>query len=222
MRNTIRNNDGYTQLIPLALGIVLIFGLIYVGVYVNGTLSDSLVDTYPTNVASGGAVENSSWYNGTTGPNYYNYSFPSGCTASELHKTNTHFYFQTNGTYDVYLNLTTNGHATNSSSLVAAGTYFNTTLTALLASGNVSAGDTYLNFTTDMNSTENKVFIRTNAASYYQDSDWRNPTENSTVSSSNNITANFDTGLDVLQVAIIITILAAAIAAIFLFTKLRR
>jgi len=45
--------------------------------------------------------------------------------------------------------------------------------------------------------------------------------ENRTLSTQGNITENFDTGLDILQVTIIITILAAAIGAIFLFTRFR-
>ena len=37
----------------------------------------------------------------------------------------------------------------------------------------------------------------------------------------NNISANWDTGIDIVQVVIIITILAGAIGAIFLFTRFR-
>jgi len=37
----------------------------------------------------------------------------------------------------------------------------------------------------------------------------------------NNITANWDSSLDIVQVVIIITVLAAAIGAIFLFTRFR-
>jgi len=37
----------------------------------------------------------------------------------------------------------------------------------------------------------------------------------------NNISGNWDTGIDIVQVVIIITILAGAIGAIFLFTRFR-
>ena len=49
----------------------------------------------------------------------------------------------------------------------------------------------------------------------------RTGVQNSTLNSMNNTSANWDSTLDIVQVVIIITVLAAAIGAIFLFTRLR-
>jgi len=46
-------------------------------------------------------------------------------------------------------------------------------------------------------------------------------TEGKTISTINNVSGNFDSTLDIVQVVVIITILAAAIGAIFLFTRFR-
>ena len=45
--------------------------------------------------------------------------------------------------------------------------------------------------------------------------------ESSALSTMNNTSANWDTAIDIVQVVIIITILAAAIGAIFMFTRFR-
>ena len=47
----------------------------------------------------------------------------------------------------------------------------------------------------------------------------RTVVQNNTLSTMSNISENFDSGLDIVQVVIIITILAGAIGAIFLFTR---
>ena len=47
----------------------------------------------------------------------------------------------------------------------------------------------------------------------------RSVLQNDTLSTMDNISGNWDTGVDLMQVTIIITILAGAIAAIFLFTR---
>jgi len=46
-------------------------------------------------------------------------------------------------------------------------------------------------------------------------------TEQTALSRMNNTSGNFDSALDIVQVVIIITVLAAAIGAIFLFTRFR-
>ena len=45
--------------------------------------------------------------------------------------------------------------------------------------------------------------------------------QNNTLSTVDNISGNWDTSIDIVQVVIIITILAAAIGAIFMFTRFR-
>jgi hypothetical protein len=47
----------------------------------------------------------------------------------------------------------------------------------------------------------------------------RSKVQNSTLESQKNITTNFDSSIDIVQIVIIITLLAAAIGAIFLFTR---
>jgi len=49
----------------------------------------------------------------------------------------------------------------------------------------------------------------------------RSQIQNRSVSTMNNVSANLDSMLDIVQVVVIITILAAAIGAIFLFTRFR-
>lgn len=49
----------------------------------------------------------------------------------------------------------------------------------------------------------------------------RNPIQNMSVNRMDNISTNEDSALDIVQVVIIITVLAGAIAAIFLFTRFR-
>jgi len=49
----------------------------------------------------------------------------------------------------------------------------------------------------------------------------RSSIQNDSLSTMQNISGNWDTGIDIVQVVIIITILAGAIGAIFLFTRFR-
>ena len=49
----------------------------------------------------------------------------------------------------------------------------------------------------------------------------RTPAQNSTLFTINNTSGNWDSTLDIVQVGFIITVLAAAIGAIFLFTRCR-
>ena len=49
----------------------------------------------------------------------------------------------------------------------------------------------------------------------------RSTRQNSTLDTIENVSGNWDTSIDIVQVVIIITILAAAIGAIFMFTRFR-
>ena len=49
----------------------------------------------------------------------------------------------------------------------------------------------------------------------------RNPIENTSLNRMGNVSTNQDSTIDIVQVVIIITVLAAAIGAIYLFTKFR-
>ena len=49
----------------------------------------------------------------------------------------------------------------------------------------------------------------------------RSVIQNDSLSTMGNVSANFDSSLDIVQVVIIITLLASAVGAIFLFTRFR-
>ena len=50
----------------------------------------------------------------------------------------------------------------------------------------------------------------------------RSGTQNDTLRTIDNVSGNWDTGIDIVQVVIIITILGSAIGAIFMFTRFGR
>ena len=61
--------------------------------------------------------------------------------------------------------------------------------------------------------------IRTSLEDSYPAAHSRTTLENETLSTQDNLSENFDDSIDIVQVVIIITLLAAAIGAIFLFTR---
>lgn len=101
-----RDVQGFAQLVPMILAIVICFAILFIGIFVNGEINQNLIDTYGTNNATGGE-------------------------------------------------------------------------------------------------------------------DWRTAHENTTINRMGNVSTNQDSAIDIVQVVIIITVLAAAIAAIFLFTRFR-
>jgi len=46
LNRLIKNKDGYANLVPIILSIVITFALLYVGAYVNGTVNDELSDNF--------------------------------------------------------------------------------------------------------------------------------------------------------------------------------
>ena len=58
-----------------------------------------------------------------------------------------------------------------------------------------------------------------NATGAGEDSNWRSTIENTSYNRIGNVSVNQDSAIDIVQVVIIITVLASAIAAIFLFTR---
>lgn len=55
----LHNDKGYTNLVPMVLAVVIIFALIYIGAFVNGTLDEELTNSYPTTVTDRSALQNS-------------------------------------------------------------------------------------------------------------------------------------------------------------------
>lgn len=206
----------FELLIVAAVSVVLFFSLMNVGTFINGTISDSLTDTYPTNTASG-LVDVTYYYNGTTS-GYRNYSLP--CTVGELSPSGlAKFYILANGTKNVIYNLTTNGHATNDTSTLIKGTGYNQTFLGLLFSGNLSTSDTYVNFTFNTNNTYNRIKIGI-YGTYYKASDYRTAIENNTYDSLTDLSSGYDSNINILVVAAIIVMITIPLAAIVAVKKL--
>ena len=222
MNKLLKNSRAFANLVPMVLVVIIAFAMIFIGTFVNGSISEALTDTYADNEATG-SVDAYYYHNATT-DTYRNITLPTYCTAGELTAATTYFAINANETgTNITYNLTTNGHITYTNQTVnytASPPWHNTTLTTLIANGNVSNSNTYLNFSWEVNLSANRIVIRT-VGTYFQPSDYRNPIENSTVNTLNNKAKNWDSTLDIVQVVIIITVLAAAIGAIFLFTRFR-
>ena len=124
-----RDNKGFTYLIPFTIAIVISISLLVMGVYIVGTISDSLEGTYPDNITPTAIVDNTYWHNGTTS-GYKNITLP--CTAGELSAAITGFNINANRTgWNVTYNLTSNAATTYTDQVVENLTWHNTTLTTL-------------------------------------------------------------------------------------------
>jgi len=211
-------NSGYANLMGLAVVVILIFCVLFIGAYINGTVSETLVSTYPTNKASG-SMSSDYWHNGTSNSNDSR-NVTLTTYASRLDGTNSRFYIYANGTHNIIFNLTVNGVSANNTATLTAGWGYNHTVSSLITAGNIGVADEYINFSFDVNSSESQIYIMV-MGDYYVDSDWRDGRDNESTSRIYNISTNWDTNLDIVQVVVIITILAMAIGAIFLFTKFR-
>lgn len=95
------------------------------------------------------------WHNSTTTQTYRNITLP--CQLGQLNRTVTKFAIKANGA-DISYNLTVNGQSIKSSQAVSDGNWNNVTLSNMV-SGGVSASDTYLNLTFDVNDSHNIIKI---------------------------------------------------------------
>jgi len=84
----------------------------------------------------------------------------------------------------------------------------------------ISNGNTSVVFTWETNSSDNNIRIRF-SGSYHRQSDYRSTYQNNSFNTLRNNSGKWDSGVDIVQVVIIISILASAIGAIFMFTKFR-
>ena len=50
----------FAQLVPMVLAVVIVFAILFVGIFVNGEISSSLTDTYPSTVTDRDMLENTS------------------------------------------------------------------------------------------------------------------------------------------------------------------
>jgi len=134
------NTKAFANLTQLVIIVVLVFAILFIGAFVNGEISDSLTDTYASNQA-GGSLDVTYWHNGTTSGTR-TVTFPSECYAGELTGSVVAFSVQnTNTSFSINYNLTTNGYTTYTTQSVAASSWHNTTLTTLISNGNVSNGN---------------------------------------------------------------------------------
>lgn len=186
-----------------------------VGAFINGTISDNLTDTYPTNTKSG-IVDYTFTYTGKTSE-YKNQTL--NCTLGELNSATTNFYIHATGAQPVRYNFTSNGNKVNQSSTLAIGKGWNWTLASLIARNNVTAAQRYLNFTFSMNNTGNTVVIRI-YGTYYKASDFRNTIENNTYSSLSELSSGYDNNINVMIIAAIIAVITIPLAAVVTVKKL--
>jgi len=207
--NFISNRNGFTFIIPLTVVLIVGFSLLAIGSYVVGTIGSALEDSYPSNVKSGSLDTTYSHLTNIT--NYENITLPT--TVADLSGALTNFYIFANGTYPIYYNMSINGNIVNNTSQLLAGKGWNTTLTTLLANGNVTTSDTYLNYSWDTNSSENQVVIRV-VGTYFVSSDFRSTNENLTVVLIGDVVDGMSDVVDVEIVVIMITVLSMAIIAI--------
>lgn len=56
----LRNNEGYTNLVPMVLAIVIVFAVLFVGIYINGAINQSLSNTYPSSASKRSPMQNTS------------------------------------------------------------------------------------------------------------------------------------------------------------------
>jgi hypothetical protein len=203
----------FDLLITAGISIVIFFALMNIGTYINGNLSSSLSDTYEDNIASGSisnTITKTGSGNGTTA--YSNYSLPTYASLSDLNSNSDISVQNTNSTIPMWFNLSVNGN-TIYNKTIAASAYDNTTFTSLISAGNITGSTTYSNVSYLTNRSNNSVVI-TYSGSYYKPSDYRSDLENSTVNSLENITADYDSTIDVMTVASIIMVITLPLASI--------
>ena len=224
------NDNGALPIVSLVLIVVIVFALIFVSVYVNAQIDTALTDTFADNTASGGVYDVAYFKNhtaATTTHGWQNITFPGGLTAGELAGTTSNFTIWS-GNMSAHINASVNGaNITGMQNVViTAKSGLAKTITQMIAATNLTGAETVLRFNWTVNSTDTRielvnVSMYAYTTSYYLDSDWRTHAGNKTVLSAGNVSDNWNTNLDIVQVTIIITILAAAIGAIFMFTRYR-
>jgi len=213
-KDFVLNRNGYSFIVPMTMAIVIGFALLVIGAYVVGTIGSALEDTYATNVKSGSV--DTTYTHAATTDSYRNITLPAYSDASDLDSTLTNFYIIANGSYAIWYNLSVNGNSVNDTSqLLATGNHrgWNVTLATLIGDGDATNDDTYLNFSWDVNSSENTITVRY-VGTYFVSSDFRSANENSTVFLLGNVTDGFSDVVDIEIVVIIITVLSMAIITI--------
>ena len=225
-----KDERAFTQIVQLVLAVVLCFAILFIGIYVNSEIDDALISDFPDNIATG-SISTTSYYKNNTKPNtwyYYNVTLPAGCTIGNLNPKSTNISFINNQTDNaasrskIQFKFDINGHHVNQT-VLNPGSGANITIQKLIANTNVSTTETTLNFGWAVNSSIGRIKMNyLTSSDYYQDGEQRTDIQNTTYYRIQDISTNQDSTLDIVQVVVIITILAAAIGAIFLFTRWRQ
>jgi len=211
------NENGMIELLPtIAISVIILFAVAYVGTYLNGTIASALTDTYPTNQPSG-SIDNTYWHNATTSNTSRNISLP--CSVGGFRQTTTTYWSLFSNGSALIFNLTVNGNSVNDTSVIPINTYVNHTLASLVTAGNVSNSDTYLNFTWNVNNSGNRIRIDV-TTTYHSQADWRTPMENASVETLGNLSSQYDSTLNIVVIAAIITVLTIPLMAIVAIKRL--
>ena len=228
-----KDDRAFTQLLPLALAVVICFAVLFIGIFVNGEINDALTKDYATNEIARSISTTSYYYNsskaGSGGIWYWrNISLPANCKVGNLDTKYTNISFINNQTdnaashSNVQFSFSINGNHVNQTN-VAPGAGANITLAKLISNTNISTTDNHINFGFSVNSSIGRIKINyLTSSNYYAPGDMRTGIENTTYTRFGNIATNQDSTLDIVQVVIIISVLATAVAAIFLFTRFRQ
>jgi len=212
------NNGSVKNLVVLVLTIVIVFAVLFIGAFVNGEINESLTSTYPTNTKTG-SVSLDIWSNGSVNGSYIiNLSSPN--TVEQLDQTTSKIFIHSTGAFDLFYNLTVNGNAVNTTSLLNNSEGYNHTVSAFVTGGFMLNGNSSFTYQWDANSTDVSVEMRT-AGTYFGSNDVRTGRQNASFNTMDNVSGNWDSSIDIVQVVIIITILAMAVGAIFIFTRFR-
>jgi len=215
----IKNNRAivFELLIAAAMGVVIFFALMNVGTFIAGSLNDTFISSYPSNTQTG-SIDSTYWHNATSNESR-NVTLTSPNNVGQLNGATSKFYILANGSFPIIYNLTVNNVAIARNATITASNGVNWTVTALIAAGALARGDSYINYSWDVNSSESQIYIRT-YGTYYKNSDWRTGLENNTYNQLSNISGGYDNNIDIMIIAIIITVITIPLAAVIAIKKI--
>jgi len=222
------NNRGMIAMLPtIAFSVIMLFAIMYIGTYINGTIGAELEDTLPSNLQTG-EYDNQWWYNGTvpaTGGGNLTRNTTLPCTINNLDTGRSRFFYFANGTA-FWLNLTVNNNKANDTThITPAGTAGNWTLAELITATHISPRQSFINFTWNATTThnvgidDNRFQIRL-VGDYFADGDQGSTFENRTINTLGNLSVDYESTVDIVVVAAIIVVLTVPLMAVVAIKKL--
>jgi len=209
-----KNNSAMIQMLPsVAFSVILLFSILYIGTYITGTISSQLVASYPNNFDT---WYDDIYYHNATTSGYRNTSITN--SVADLTGATSGCNVNNNGSSPIWFNLTTNGFETFNQT-ITAGNWVNTTVTALIASGNLSTSDTTVNFSWSTNASTNRIRIRY-YGSYLASANTRTALENQTVDTLGNLTGDYDNLTEIVAIAAIVVVLTVPLMAVVALKRL--